>query len=778
MRFMSKNLMIVESYEKGVKITGILKKTQPKNENWEVIASSGHVLDLNTDKKGKYGSLGIDKTNLAMDYIPSKKGAKIISDLKNKIKTNNYDRIIIASDPDREGESIAEHLRIRLSLGENYERCTFIEITEKAIKEAISKTRKIDKRMIMSQDARRIVDRVVGWEGTTAATKVLGVLTPIGRVQSKVIDFVVERELLRENFVEVSHFGLDCEVDSWKAVLDAGASGLIQEGDKHWINGDEAKSFANQIKKLKVVKMEKSVVSEIAPLPFETLTMQQAAFNKLRFNSKKCDKVAQALYQAGHITYIRTDSTVLSDDGYEAIKQYSKDSGLNLPVVDVKRIGENGIVAQEAHECIRPSDFSFDSSSLDKDGRDLYELIKLRCIASQLKAAEYDKTELVLGVDLDSAAEPLDSKYDKLADLVFKASGRIMKYKGWRVLLDGDDSTEEDELEDGDSGDAVPAIEEGVIVDVEKCSVKARKTKPLPRYTEATLKQKLKRYGIGRPATYTSIFEKIGESQHGYVLQEGTKKTPTLMPSAHARGMVSATRNYLSILDADYTKDMEGCLDEIAKGEKDRDVFVFDFFKTLDAELLKMLEGEGIKMPVYKKCLKCGEEKLRSFNRKDGSGSFWACTIETCGATYNDENGEPVDKMSQFLNADGTPKFPCPTCKEPLIRIIAKKDKKPWWICSTGRAVCPYITGEKKDGEEAPDFEAQKQREVWLKMVADAKNADGTPKFPCPKCKKPLIKHEKRNQEGEFYFKCSARKKDCSYTCSVGEDDKPEHKET
>ena len=771
--------MIVESHEKGEKIAGILKKTQPKDEDWDVVASLGHVLDLNTDKKGKYGSLGIDKTNLDMDYVPSKKGAKIISDLKYKIKNNNYKRVIIATDPDREGEGIAEHLRIRLSLGQNYERCTFIEITEKAIRKAVSETRKIDECMIKSQDARRIVDRVVGWEGTTAASKVLGVKTPIGRVQSKVIDFVVERELLRESFVEVSHFGLDCDIDNWKAVLDAGASGLVREGDKHWIDGDEAKSFANQIKKLKVTSMENSVVSEIAPLPFETLTMQQAAFNKLRFNSKKCDKIAQALYQAGHITYIRTDSTVLSDDGYEAIKQYSKDKDLDLPVVAVKRVGENGIVAQEAHECIRPSDFSFDSSKLSKDERALYELIKLRCIASQLEAAEYDKTELVLAVDLDSAGEPLDNKYDKLESLVFKASGRVMKYKGWRVLLDGDDSTEteEDELEDGDSGNAVPSIDEGVVVDVKECSVKARKTKPLPRYTEATLKQKLKKYGIGRPATYTSIFDKIGEGQHGYVLEEGTKKTPTLAPSAHARGMVAATKNYLSILDADYTKDMEGCLDEIAKGEKDRDSFVFDFFKTLDGELLKMLESEGVKMPTYKKCLKCGEEKLRSYDRKDGSGSFWGCTNEECKVTYNDENGEPVDKMSAFLNADGTPKFPCPNCKEPLIRILAKKDKKPWWICSTGRAVCEYITGEKKDGDEAPDFEAQKQREAWFKMVEDAKNADGTPKFPCPKCEKPLIKHEKRNQEGEFYFKCSARKKDCSYTCSVGADDKPEHKE-
>lgn len=774
---MSSNLMIVESHKKGVKISSILKKIMPKDESWEVIASSGHVLDLNTSKEGQYGSLGINKENLDMDYVPSKKGAKIINDLKSKLRNKKYDRVILATDPDREGEGIAEHLRIRLGLGQDYERCTFIEITEKAIKEAFGKTRKIDQHLIMSQDARRIVDRYVGWEGTTAATKVLGVLTPIGRVQSKVVDFIVEREKLREDFVEVSHFGLNCDMGGWKAVVDAEASGLLEEGNKQWINGDEAKSLANQIKKLKVEEMEKSVVSEIAPLPFETLTMQQAAFNKLGFNSKKCDKLAQALYQAGLITYIRTDSTTLSDDGYEAIKQYSIDNDLNLPVVPEKRIGENGVVAQEAHECIRPSDLSFDSSSLDKDERELYELIKLRVIASQLKSAEYDKTSLVLKVDLESAVAPLDAKYNKLADLVLKASGRVIKYKGWRVLLDGDDSAEEEEVEDADNSNPVPSINEGTVVDVESATVKAKKTKPLPRYTEATLKQKLKRYGIGRPATYTSIFEKIGKDQHGYVLEEGSKKTPRLAPSAHARGMVAATKNYLSILDVDYTKDMEGCLDEIANGETNRDEFVFDFFRKLDDELQKMLKEEGIKMPTYKKCLKCGEEKLRSHNRKDGSGSFWGCTNQECNATFNDEKGEPVDKMSEFLNSDGSPKFPCPKCEKALIRILAKKDKTPYWICSTGKEVCKYIVSEVRGGEKAPDFEAQKQREEWFKKVADAKNEDGSPKFPCPDCKNALVKHERRNEEGVFYFKCSSRKDVCNYMCDVGEDDKPKHKD-
>ena len=773
---MSKGLMIVESYEKGIKIDEILKKIRPKDESWDVVASLGHVLDLNTDKKGKYGSLGINKSNLDMDYVPSKKGAKILSDLKNKINKNKYDRIILATDPDREGEGIAEHLRVRLSLGDNYERCTFVEITVKAIKEAFTKTRKIDVDLIKSQDARRIVDRYVGWEGTSAASKVRGVLTPIGRVQSKVIDFIVERELAREAFVEVSYFRLECNIDGWKAVLDAKASGLIEEGSEHWIDGVEAKSFANQIKKLKVETMEKTVVEDPAPPPFETLTMQQAALNKLGFNSKKCDQLAQKLYQAGLITYIRTDSTALSDDGFELIKQYSKDNNLNLPIVAEKRVGISGVVAQEAHECIRPSDFSFDSSSLTNDEKKLYELIKLRCIASQLEPSEYDRTALTFKVDLDSAGEALDGKGDNLSDLILKASGRVMKSKGWRVLLDSDDSIEVDELEDDEDGNTVPSLNEGELVEVDKCVVAAKKTKPLKRYTEATLKQKLKRHGIGRPATYTSIFEKIGKDAHGYVLEEGSKKTPSLVPSAHARGMVSATKDYLSILDADYTKDMEGCLDEIANGRADRDSFVFKFFDVLDSEMLKMVKTEGIKLPTYKKCLKCGEEKLRSYQRKDSSGSFWGCGNEECNATYNDENGEPVDKMKAFLNSDGSPKFPCPKCEQALIRIVAKKDGTPYWICSTGKDSCDYITSEKKDGDKAPDFEAKKQREAWLKSVADAKNADGTPKFPCPKCKEAMVKNERRNQKGVFYFKCSARKADCNYMCNVNEDGTPEHK--
>lgn len=783
---MAKNLMIVESPSKCAKLTKILNSLSGGKDSWDVKASVGHVLALNKEKDGKFGTLGFDRETLDTDYVPSKKGRSVIADLKSLIRKNNYERIILAPDPDREGEAIAEHLRVVLGLGENYERCTFNEITTQAVKESINNPRKIDNNLVMSQDARRILDRVVGWDGLAAVSRVLGEKTPIGRVQSKVVDFVVSREIERKEFKETKYFGIKCDFEgAWKANLDVKASGLIAKDEDYWTNKEEAEYYSSKIKNLVVLDVEKSEVSEDAPMPFDTMSMQQAAINKLGFSLEEITDIAQKLYQDGHITYIRTDSTAISDEGFGLLKAYCEDKG--YPVLPEKRTGKSGAVAQEAHECIRPTDFTFDSSSLSLKHRELYELIKIRCLASQLEAAKYDKTAMKFKVDTDDTNDVEGGdEFTKLSDLLFKASGRILKYEGWRVLLSTDDSSDPEDEEaagtnknsksdvDEDTG-TMPDLAVDEVVTPSEVVCENKVTKMPPRYTQSSLLKKLERHSVGRPSTYKSIFQKIGDEgagSHGYVLKEGKGKKPKLVPSDHAVRMVEATRDFLSIMDTNFTKEMEGALDDIANGEREREQYLRNFLELLNSELSKMIEVKGVN---YEQCPKCKEHKLRRIPKKEKGKFFWGCNNDECRATFSDEKGKPVDRMAEFLNEDGTPKFECPKCKAALIRFTSRK-KEVWWRCVSPQDVCNFIVRPQKN-KDAPDLEQEKSLQAWLKAVEDAKNPDGTPKQPCPECKNALVKVKVKDKDDAFYYRCASRKSDCGYTCSCDDDGNPVHKD-
>lgn len=788
---MAKNLMIVESPAKCKKLTKILNSLSDGKDDWDVKASVGHVLSLNTKKDGKFGSLGFDKETLDTDYVPSDKGRKVIADLKSLIRNNKYDRIVLAPDPDREGEAIAEHLRIVLGLGDNYERCTFNEITTQVIKESVNNPRKIDKNLVMSQDARRILDRVVGWDGYAAVSRVLGEKTPVGRVQSKVVDFVVARELERKEFKETKYFGIKCNFDSsWKANLDVKASGLIAEDEAYWTNKAEAEYYAKKIKNLVVLDVEKSEVSEEAPMPFDTMSMQQAAINKLGFSLEDTTDVAQKLYQDGHITYIRTDSTAISDEGFSLLKAYCEEK--KYPVLSKKRTGKSGAVAQEAHECIRPTDFTFDSSTLSLKHRELYELIKIRCLASQLEAAKYDRTAMKFKADTDDTND-VDGgdEFTKLSDLIFKASGKILKYEGWRVLLAADDSSaSEDEDEDDTSSDknakngadedteTMPDLSVDEVVTPAEVVCEAKVTKMPSRYTQATLLKKLEQHSVGRPSTYKTIFQRIGDEaagSHGYVLKEGKGKKTKLMPSEHAIRMVEATRDFLSIMDTNFTKEMEHALDDIANGEREREQYLYNFLELLDSELSKMIEVKGIKAKTvkYEQCPKCKEHKLVRIPKKEKGKFFWGCRNDECRASFSDEKGKPVDRMAEFLNEDGTPKFECPKCKAALFRFTSRQ-KEIWWRCSQPDDVCKFIVRPQKN-KDAPDLEYAKSTQDWFKAIEDAKNPDGTPKHPCPECKNALVRVATKDKD-KFYFRCASKKSECEYTCSEDDEGNPDLK--
>lgn len=751
---MIKKLMIVESGEKGKSIKAYLSDID-KGSSWDVEPCYGHIQDLNSDKKGVFGSLGVNKATLEMDYQLSSKGADIVSKLKAKMKKNNYARIVIATDLDREGEAIAEHLRDRLKLKESdYDRCTFNEITKDAIKRSLDNPRKVDKNLIKAQDTRRILDRVVGWEASTAISRAANKKTPMGRVISQAVRMVVIRENERNNFVAQEHYGVQVDFGDWSAKLDLKQSGLLEDlaDEDFWKDKELADKIAARLKgeSLAVIDSSQETKDRYAPPPFETSTMQQAAMNKLKWKAKKCDSIAQKLYQDGHITYIRTDSTVISDTAFDMLKKYGLKKGYKI--VDVKREGKKGKVDQEAHECIRPSSFEFDGEGLGADEKKLYDLIKTRCLASQMEAAQFEVTTLTLATD---------------DDYIFKASGSIQTRKGWKELLSGDDSG--DEEKEVEAKNPVPLKKKGEEVIVESSSIIISTTTKPERLTQVTLGAMLKKNGIGRPSTYANVYEKIGMDHHGYVNEKGHYYEP----SEHAEQMVKLTQDDLCIMDTAFTMSMEDHLDDIANGKIENDVYIYNFFERLEENLETILKKN---VTPDSKCLECGENTLRRIPRKSGDSYFWGCRNNECGATFSDADGKPIDFDKEFLNDDGTPKFPCPNCKKHLIKIQSKKNKKYWWICSDKEKdkekKCNFIAANNDKNE--PDFEAQKSREEWRQKIKDAHDEKGDPIHPCPECGKALIMST--SKKGDNYFKCSAKKADCDYYTMADDDNNPKEK--
>lgn len=739
---MAKNIMIVESSGKISKLKSFL------GNDWDVYASGGHVHDLNKEKEGKFGSLGINKKTLEMDYVLTEKGITALDRIKRALEKNNYEKIVLASDPDREGEAIAESLRILLNLGDNYIRCTFGDINKAAVLEALNHPRKIFQDLVYAQDARRILDRVIGWEATSAASKAIGEKTPIGRVQSQAVKIIVDRELERLAFKETQYYSLEAKINNWSAFLNTEKSNLNDESG-YWRSKEAAEKLRKSIKSLTVVSSEKSEVLENAPMPFDLSTLYQQAISKLGFKSKKVDQLGQKLYENGHITYVRTDSTAISDAGFDALRAYAL--AKNLPVLDKKRIGKSGAVAQEAHECIRPTDFDYNGDDLSPDEKALYNLIKQRCVASQLAPAVYNKTSTILKSENGS---------------IFEASGRILKEKGWMdYSADENDDNDADEDSDGtlpnEAANPVPVLKEGEVVTVDDCVLLSKKTKKPPRYNQKTLGAKLEANGIGRPSTYSSIFEKIGETQHGYIKEEGGKKVPAYVPSEHAFKMVDKTKDYLSIMDIKFTANMEKTLDDIANGKVEHKAYLFGFFDLLNEEIARIIANAP--QPKIVECLSCHEKTLRRYKYKEKAGFFWKCMNEACGVYYEDKDEAPFDAMKEFVNGDGSAKYPCKKCQSPLIRIVAKKTNTPWWICSRDKNACKVFITE-KEGKREPDLD----KKSWQDMIAESYGADNKPIYPCPNCGKALVKT--KNKKGNDYYRCESKQEDCDYRCFADKD--------
>lgn len=562
-------LVIVESPGKVGKIREIL------GAGHEVVASVGHVRDL-PDK----GDIGVEPPAFRPRYVETERGAEVVARLKPAAA--RADEVYLATDPDREGEAISWHLQQALGLKQP-RRVTFPEITAAAVRKAMAGPRQIDVKLVAAQEARRVLDRLVGWMVSPELSRQGGAGLSAGRVQSPAVRLVVERERAIEAFASTRHYGVEITFPGgegpggppWTALWRVKPH--LPPGQEHWLD----QAFAERVSRLRgftVGAFAETEESRAPPAPFTTSTLQQVASSRLKLRPKATMEAAQRLYEQGTITYHRTDNPNLSDEAVAAIRGLAGAFGLELPSQPRRWKAKDG--AQEAHEAIRPAHFEVEEAGETDAEKRLYALIRERAMASQLADARFKVRKAVL-----LAAEPLDQ-----AAIRLDATGRTRVFAGWMALAAEEEDDAPPEGEDAPAGNPVPVLEPGQILGATGGRVVEKKTKPPPRYTEATLVKALEAEGIGRPSTYAAIMETI--VRRDYVAVDGKRQL-----SATLKGtmVVDALCGRFAFVEFAFTREMEEELDAIAGGRADYRSVVARLYDRLVEEIAA--SGGAIKRP-------------------------------------------------------------------------------------------------------------------------------------------------------------------------------------
>lgn len=516
---------------------------------------------------------------------------KVVAELKKLAKTAEV--VWLASDEDREGEAISWHLAEVLNLKpSNTKRIVFSEITKKAILNAIDNPRDINVNLVNAQQARRVLDRLVGFELSPVLWKKVKPSLSAGRVQSVAVRLIVEREQEIRSFIPISSFRVKADFKTSSRSLKAS---LTQNLDKR----DEAVTFLEQSKDatFKVAQVKVAPGKRNPAAPFTTSTLQQEASRKLGFSVARTMTLAQRLYENGHITYMRTDSVNLSDFALSSAKEtIVKEYGQEYS--HARKYSTKSSSAQEAHEAIRPTDFSVKTAGADESQKRLYQLIWNRSVASQMSSAEMERTTI-------------DIENDK-NDYTFRAKGEVIKFDGFlKVYLEGTD----DENLDEDDG-LLPKVHEGEVLNPKSIVATERYSRPSARYTEASLVKKLEELGIGRPSTYAPTISTI--QKRGYVVKdplEGEERNYQVLTLTNGNideqtetELVGADKNKLhpsdigivvtefliehfgDIMDYGFTASVEKQFDEIAEGMKNWSNMIDSFYKPFNKEIEKTLE--------------------------------------------------------------------------------------------------------------------------------------------------------------------------------------------
>ncbi len=684
---MANSLVIVESPAKAKTIGKYLGK------NFVVKASLGHIKDLPKKDLAVDVEHGFEPT-----YVVIEGKKKLIAELKQAAKKS--DAIYLAADPDREGEAICYHLQEELdgrkSGGPTIQRVMFNEITPNAIRRAFEKPSQVDMHLVEAQQARRVLDRLVGYKISPLLWDKVRRGLSAGRVQTVAVRVIVEREREIRAFLKREYWTIDASLAAKKPP--ALTARFIRRNDEAIEVGDEAaaKSIIDQVDGADY--LVRSVVNREKrrnPVPpFITSTLQQEASRKLRFSVKRAMGIAQRLYEGvalgkegptGLITYMRTDSTRVSEDALREAREFIGEKFGPAYVPESPNIYKSKKGAQDAHEAIRPTSVLHTPESLEKflqeDELKLYKLIWMRFVASQMMPAVFDQTTI------DVAAKGKDG-----LDYVFRATGSVSKFDGFlAVYEEGKDQKDE---EDEELKHKLPAVTEGEKLKFKAIDPQQHFTEPPPRYNEATLVKKLESDGVGRPSTYASIISTIQE--RGYVKKDGGRFLPTEL------GMVVTdllVESFDDIFDIRYTARMEEELDEIEEGKVDWRAAIGEFYGKFSTDLTHaeehMTDIKRMEKPTDLVCEKCGKPMVIRWGKH---GSFIGCSGYPDCTNTRELTVDLPDVDNADLNSGEGEEY-CENCGRPM---VLKRGRFGTFFACSGYPDCK-TTRRIGEGERKPD---------------------------------------------------------------------------
>jgi len=691
-----KNLVIVESPAKAKTLKKFL------GPSYKIEASMGHVRDLPKSE------LGIAPDNdFEPKYITIRGKGELLAKLRKEAKT--AEKIYLATDPDREGEAISWHLIHALKADpEKTSRITFNEITANAVKKSIKEARAVDMRLVDAQQARRTLDRIVGYKISPLLWKKVKKGLSAGRVQSVALKIICDREEEIENFIPEEYWTIE-------AILANGKRKQFEA--KYYGDGDKKKKLSNKEEAevvLEDIKKGEFVVKDVKKsqrqrrpaAPFTTSTLQQEAGRELNFATRKTMMVAQQLYEGvevsgqgviGLVSYIRTDSTRISDEAFASGREHITETFGEQYALTEKPVYKVSRGAQDAHEAIRPTYVNLTpeniAGSLDKDQLKLYRLIWRRFIASLMTPSVFD----TVAVKIENNGQ------------FFNASGSILKFEGYKKVYLSKEEGEED------SQKALPELEADEILKLVKITPAGHFTQPPPRYSEAALVKALEENGVGRPSTYAPTISTI--TARGYVSKEQKTLFPTELGSIVNTIMIE---NFEQIVDIDFTANMEETLDKVEEGEIPWKDILRDFYYPFEEKIKEAAENIG-EVEVRDEetdviCENCGRNMVIKFGRY---GRFLACP------------GFPDCKNAKPLFEDAG--VDCPLCKS---KVQIKKTKK-------GRIYYGC--------ENSPDCDFMS----WNKPTGSL----------CPRCSQPLV--EKGTKSKKI---CCSDSKNCGYFIEINDD--------
>ena len=714
-----KDLVIVESPAKARTVGQIL------GTKYVVTASQGHLRDLPKSKIG----VKVEE-DFEPSYVVMQDKRSLLKDLKTAGDAAN--NIYLATDPDREGEAISWHLQAAAKWDDRPslpKRVVFHEITREAVEEAFQHPRDIDMQLVNAQQARRILDRLVGYEISPLLWRRVQRGLSAGRVQSVALRMVVDREREITAFVPVESWTLDAMLRKQE-----GADNSTEFGAQlHSVKGKrgriiipdevQARELETELSgaAYKIADVKKRDVRQRPAPPFTTSTLQQDAGRKLRFTAQRTMAVAQQLYEGleiggegsvGLITYMRTDSTQVAASAVTEVREYiSKRYGNSYRPEKPRVHSRRSKAAQEAHEAIRPTSIGRNPDSLraflSREQLNLYTLVWERMLASQMADAVSEATT----VDIDATCQQSGNVYN------FRASGSVLRFAGFRtVYLEGKDDT----ADDSDGGKTLPPLDAGDVLDCSKLDANQHFTEPPPRYTEASLIRAMEERGIGRPSTYAPTIGTLVERK--YVERERNRLTPTQLGITVTDLL---TEHFTNVMDLDFTAKMEEELDGVAQGEREWVPMLRDFYAPFHDAVNKATETFSRAEETDEVCEKCGEPMSIKTGR---FGRFMACTgYPKCRNTKDlgGNSGTPFEEATDEV---------CEQCERPMVIRTGRYGR---FLACTGY-----------NEEENP---CQNRRNLLNKIGV-----------PCPDCGGDLVERRARGRGGRPFWGCS-RYPECEF---------------